>query len=102
MATGSDMSRIGENGSPGQGAYWRAETTLAVFDLARKVCRAFAVQCNKASAAKAIAQAKTVAGVERLAKADRIVAATFDQWDSDNFLFNAPSQGINLEGDSNG
>jgi putative DNA primase/helicase len=74
----------------------RAETTLAVFDLCRKVCRTFATICNKPSTAKSIAKASTVAGVERLAKSDRVVAATFDQWDADDFLLR-PSAPINLE-----
>ena len=35
-----------------------------------------------------IASAKTVAAIERLAKADRRIAATTDQWDVDPDIFN--------------
>ena len=38
--------------------------------------------------AKTLASAKTVAAVERLAKADRKLAATFEQWDTDPNKFN--------------
>jgi putative DNA primase/helicase len=72
------------------GKHWRHETTLAAFDMARKVCREAAAQCNKPSEAKAIAKAKTVAAVEQLAKSDRAVVATSEQWDADKFLLNMP------------
>ncbi len=36
----------------------------------------------------ALASAKTVSAVERLAKADRRIAATVDQWDADADTFN--------------
>ena len=43
-----------------------------------------------------IASAKTVAAVERLAKADRRLAATAEQWDADPWLFNTPLGVIDL------
>src|SRR5262249_25699423 len=46
------------------------------------VCRKVALECDSAKAAAAVASAKTVAAVERLAKADRRLAATADQWDT--------------------
>ena len=49
---------------------WLTEKTLHAFDMARLVCREAANACNKAGVAKALASAKTVAAVERLAKAD--------------------------------
>ncbi len=52
--------------------------------------------CNKAKIASIIASAKTVAAIERLAKADRRLAATVDQWDSDPWLFNTPPGVIDL------
>ena len=51
--------------------------------MARLICREAANACNKPGVAKTLASAKTVAAVERLAKADRKLAATFEQWDTD-------------------
>ena len=47
--------------------------------------------------AKALASAKTVAAVERLAKADSRLAATSEQWDPDLWLLNTPGGVIDLE-----
>lgn len=61
------------------GACWRQDDTLHAFDLARQVCRQASAECNGTDSAKAaIASAKTVAAVERLARADRRIAATVD------------------------
>src|SRR5262249_10936170 len=56
--------------------------TLHAFDRARAICREVALECDSPKAAAAVASAKTVAAVERLAKADRRLAATADQWDT--------------------
>jgi putative DNA primase/helicase len=78
------------------GQCWRFDTTLAVFDLARRLCQGEAAKCNKANAKKMIASAKTVAAVVTLARADRRIAATFDQWDADPWLINTPDGGVDL------
>jgi putative DNA primase/helicase len=70
------------------GIRWDVDDTLHAFDRARAICRELAVDCDNARVAAAIASAKTVAAVERLAKADRRLAATTDQWDPDPLLFN--------------
>ena len=67
---------------------WRFEDTLAAFDMARKICREAAHKCNKPSDAKNISNAKTVAAVEMLARSDRRMAATKDQWDTGLLRFN--------------
>jgi putative DNA primase/helicase len=59
------------------GSRWETESTLAAFDESRKLCR-------KARNAKA----KTVAAVVTLARADRTIAATMDQWDQDPWCLN--------------
>jgi putative DNA primase/helicase len=66
--------------------HWHRDSTLHAFDLVRDVCREIAVACDKA--ANAVASAKTVAAVERLAKADRRLAATVAQWDARPWLVN--------------
>jgi putative DNA primase/helicase len=79
------------------GTHWQHEDTLAVFDMARKICRGAANLCNKASEAKAIAKAKTVAAIEQLAKSDRAIAATIGQWDADKGLLNTPGGIIHVK-----
>jgi putative DNA primase/helicase len=71
------------------GAHWTFDKTLHAFERARVICRELAVNLGKAPTT--IASAKTVAAVERLAKADRRLAATTEQWDSDPDIFNIPS-----------
>lgn len=79
------------------GTHWRLDDTLLAFDLARAVCREAAAECNKEKIAAVLASAKTVAAVERLAKADRRLAATVDQWDTDPWLLNTPGGVIDLK-----
>lgn len=78
------------------GTHWQFDDTLRAFDLAREVCRDAAASCNKPKIASVIASAKTVAAVERLAKADRRLAATIDRWDGDPWLLNTPAGVIDL------
>jgi putative DNA primase/helicase len=80
-----------------EATHWEHENTLAVFDMARKICREAAAQCNKSSASNSIAKAKTVAGVEMLSRSDRAVAATIEQWDSNKTLKNTPSGTADLK-----
>ena len=73
------------------------DDTLLAFDLSRMaVCREAAAACNDPRIASAIASAKTVAAVERLARADRRLAATVDQWDADPWALNTPGGVIDL------
>jgi putative DNA primase/helicase len=64
------------------GTRWDFDDTLHAFDRARAICREVAADCDNTKVATAIASAKTVAAVERLAKADRRLAATTAQWDT--------------------
>jgi putative DNA primase/helicase len=78
------------------GARWRIDDTILAFDYSRAVCREAAAECNKPRLAATIASAKTVAAVERLARADRRISATVDQWDADPWALNTPSGVIDL------
>jgi putative DNA primase/helicase len=78
------------------GARWRFDDTLHAFERARVICREAATECNKGKTAVAIASAKTVAAVDRLARADRRLAATVDQWDADHWLLNTPDGVLDL------
>jgi putative DNA primase/helicase len=79
------------------GQQWRQDETLQAFDFARKVCRQASAECNKGKLAQALASAKTVAAIERLAKADRRLVATVDQFDADPMALNTPSGVVCLE-----
>ena len=68
------------------GARWQSEKTLIAFDDARKLCR------NAGDA-----RAKTVAAVTNLARADRRIAATIEQWDADLDLLNADGVTVDLK-----
>jgi putative DNA primase/helicase len=78
------------------GTCWRFDETLRAFDLSRAVCRQASATCNKPKIAATVASAKTVAAVERLAKADRRHAATVSQWDADPWLLNTPAGVVDL------
>ena len=79
-------------------AHWQFEETLRAWDFAREVCRVAADDCCKikGGTAPSIASAKTVAAVERLARSDRRLAATIDQWDADPWLLNTPDGVVDL------
>ena len=73
------------------GSHWQEEDTLKAYDLARGICREASAEVMSWAKpnirlAAAIASAKTVAAVERLAKADRRLAATTEQWDASAWL----------------
>ncbi len=78
------------------GSTWKSDDTMLAFDLARAVCRHASSKCNDDHVAAIVAAARTVAAVERLAKADRKHAATVDQWDTDPWLLNTPGGVVDL------
>ena len=75
---------------------WHFDDTLAAYDLVRETCRTASAECNRESIAAALASAKTVAAVERLARSDRRLAATADQWDINPWLLNTPGGIVDL------
>ena len=75
---------------------WRFDDTLATYSLVRRVCREAAARCNTDKIAAALASAKTVAAVANLARSDRRLAATVDQWDIDPWSLNTPDGVIDL------
>ena len=68
------------------GSRWRWDKVLGTFAQARKICRAESVKCDIPRDSKAVASARTVAAVERLARCDERLAAMSDQWDADPWL----------------
>ena len=89
------MSTPGAAGCAGTAPAGRCDDTLDVFDLARKICREAAAECNKPKIASVIASAKTVAAVERLAR-PTANAATVEQWDADPWPLNTPVGVVDL------
>jgi putative DNA primase/helicase len=67
------------------GTHWLAENTLRAFDAARALCRD-----------AGDADAKVVSAVEKLARADRRIAATVEQWDADYFALCTPGGMVDL------
>ena len=81
-----------------EGARWKRDNTLSTLDAARLICRQAASSCNENNVAHAIASAKTVAAVERLAKSDRRLAATVEQFDANPFMLGTPGMGRDTTG----
>ena len=69
------------------GARWDFDSTLNAFDRARAICREVALECERPASVTA---AKTVAAVVQLARADRRLAATVEQWDAAPWLLATP------------
>jgi putative DNA primase/helicase len=78
------------------GMRWTEDRTVRVFDLARDVCRDAARRADSDKLARQIASAKTVAAVERLARADPRHATVPEQYDADLLLLNTPGGTVDL------
>jgi putative DNA primase/helicase len=79
-----------------KGSLWIEDETLQAFDLSRAICRRASSACSHPKIRAAVASAKTVTAVERLAKADRAHAASAAQWDADPWLLNTPGGTVDL------
>lgn len=78
------------------GSRWRHDLTLQAYDLVRAACRQASIECKGTRRIK-LADAKTVAAVEKLARSDRRLAATVDQWDANPWLLNTPAGAVDLQ-----
>lgn len=78
------------------GRRWSGDIRLSAIDRVRRLCRRVASECDVKRVATAIASAKTVAAVERLARADQRLAATVEQFDANPDILGAP-QTIDLK-----
>lgn len=75
---------------------WWFDETLQHLDLTRHLLRMAAAEIDKPSVAKATASARTAQNVLSLARADRRLAATVDQWDAGPMLLNTPAGTLDL------
>jgi putative DNA primase/helicase len=83
------------------GARWYPEATHMAFDLARQSCRADAQAYGNGRPPNSVYSAKTIAAVERMAKADRRQASTIEEFDANDSIFNAKTATFDLQtGDS--
>ncbi len=73
------------------GCRWLEDGTLSTYDLIRGLTR----ETGHETGAK-LANSSTVAGVEKLARSDRRLAADIDQWDTDPWLLNTPAGVVDL------
>lgn len=78
------------------GARWAVDTTLLAVDLARDLCRRVAEDVRSAQQATQLGSASTINAVVSLARADRALATSDDQWDVDRWLLNTPGGVVDL------
>jgi P4 family phage/plasmid primase-like protien len=79
------------------GTRWSVDETVEVFDKARIICREVAELAHeKPAKADELKSARTIAAIERLARSDRRLAATTDQWDTDPYALNTPGGIVDL------
>jgi P4 family phage/plasmid primase-like protien len=71
---------------------WTPDDTLTADHHFRAVCR----EAAKAVDAGGLASSKTVTAVEHLARSDRRLSATVDQWDTDPYILNTPGGVVDL------
>jgi len=76
------------------GSCWKQDNTLHALDLARQLCRKAAAHANQD--AERLANRATSANVASLARTDRRLAATADQWDANPWLLNTPNGTVDL------
>jgi len=77
---------------------WVDDSTLRAFEISRILCRetAMALGQRTPKIASQVASAKTAAAIVQLARADRRIAATVEQWDADPWLLNTPGGSVDL------
>jgi putative DNA primase/helicase len=78
------------------GDAWREDRELRAFTRARGVCRDAASRCNEPRERKLLTASRTVAAVEKMARADRRTIAVPEQWDADPWLLNTPDRIVDL------
>ena len=81
------------------GTIWRKDSTLAVFDIMRSICREVATWGGEATIAqkRVMSSAKTIAATEKIARSARETIASVSQWDSDPWLLATPEAVLNLK-----
>lgn len=79
------------------GRVWRRDSTLRVYDLVRRVCRAMSAETDEPRVRSRLTAASTIAAIEKMVRSDRRHAVEADQWDANPWLLNTPTGIVNLE-----
>jgi len=83
------------------GKRWQPDDTLQVIDFSRAVARTASAEIMEKpepnmKLAATVASAKTIAAIERLARADRRHASRTEDWDANPWLLNTPDGAVDL------
>ncbi|MEJ0093208.1 MAG: phage/plasmid primase, P4 family [Methylocella sp.] len=81
------------------GGRWQPEKTLLIFDRIRKQVR-LATENAKPGVRTRLCAKRSIAAIETLARSDRRLAATTEQWDSDIWALNTPEGVVDLKSGS--
>ena len=76
---------------------WAVDKTLLATDQARDLCRRAANASADPRGTATLGAARTIIAVERLARTDRRLAASAEQWDADPWLLNTPGGVVDLK-----
>jgi putative DNA primase/helicase len=76
------------------GAIWLKNEDMLALDWARQLCRLFGTESSEL--ARSLGTASAIGGVEKLARSDRRLAITSDQFDLDPMLMRAPGGTLDL------
>jgi hypothetical protein len=76
---------------------WFLDETAEIYDLARMVCRSTAASDGlSATVKRSICSARSISGVERVARSDRMIAVAIEAFDSDPWVLNTPDGLVDL------
>jgi putative DNA primase/helicase len=76
---------------------WRHDDTAGLYHLARLVCRATAANDGlSATVRRSICSARSISGVERVARTDPVIATPIEAFDSDPWVLNTPDGLVDL------
>ena len=78
------------------GRQWKPDVSLIAVRNARDVCRTASAETGNLPIASRLASAGTIYAVEKLARADKRLAANVDMWDADPWQLNTPDHVVDL------
>jgi putative DNA primase/helicase len=78
------------------GQQWKIDDTLMAQYAIRMLCHKVSLKADSTNLAARIASHKTISSVERIARADKKIATSANDWDADAWLLNTPGGTIDL------
>jgi putative DNA primase/helicase len=79
------------------GRVWREDKTSYVVDLVRDLCEEAGLEADSPAQKSKLQSKRTIDSVDYIARSDRRIAATTDQWDRDPWLLNTPDGVVDLK-----